>query len=323
MNIFEVVAMNKKLHEEHITSALGWFLDPRQSHGCGPLFLNRLLKEVLGLDDYKKWKIPDGSNALSKGSTGGDIFNVELAIEVGFSVGGNCVVDIIIIIEKDNKKLVLAIENKVSSKSVTSGQLFMQVNAILSDEELFDKNKDKLAYVYLTPEGSSAEREFGGFSESLDKDNKSKLIASKHLKWRGFSEKIFVSSLKDDNDGKIIPMVYETKFILKSFIQFISNGFVLPKPRNHSMVEVDKKCKGLDELYQYWEYSDSPASFYVGFEKSKLSQLNKEKLPYLESRIFKVLHNIEGINVIEKNWHEVKDFFEKMKKLNWKEPLLK
>ena len=318
MNIFEVVAMNKKLHEEHITSALGWFLDPRQSHGCGGLFLNKLLKETLEEKDYENWKIPDGSYTLNKGRSGKNNFNVELTIERDFDVDNSrVVVDIIIVIEKDNKKLVVGIENKILSGSVTRGQLRRQMEAILSDEK-FDETRDKLAYIYLTPEGQSAHKEFQDFFKSLDKDSKDKLIVSKHLKWVGLSEKLFVSSLKDDNEGKIIPMVYETKFILKSFIQFISNDFLLPKPNNSSVLGIDEKCKGLEELFKYWKDKESPDSFFVGFMKKDYDALESKDLDRLKGRNYKILHDVSGAN--KGNWHEVKDFFEKMKKLNWKEP---
>ena len=46
MNLFDVISGNRKLQEEHVTAVLAWLLDPGQSHGCGSLFLKRLLAEI-------------------------------------------------------------------------------------------------------------------------------------------------------------------------------------------------------------------------------------------------------------------------------------
>ena len=47
MNLFDILSAGKKdLNEENVSSFLAWILDPKQSHGCGLLFLTRLLCTV-------------------------------------------------------------------------------------------------------------------------------------------------------------------------------------------------------------------------------------------------------------------------------------
>ncbi|MDQ7057215.1 MAG: hypothetical protein Q9N62_01610 [Ghiorsea sp.] len=60
-------------------------------------------------------------------------------------------------------------------------------------------------------------------------------------------------------------MSYETKFVLKSFIQFISNDFKLPSFKNKasfSVLNIDGLEKGLCKLKLAHQNS---SGFYIGF----------------------------------------------------------
>lgn len=135
-NIFQILKASSQ--EVKHSNFLAWLLTPSGSHGLGPAFLKRLLREV-----YSSEKFPDIDILDVEGL---DMSKVEVLRE--FSR-----VDIVILFGD----VVICIENKIYSKE-HSDQLTRYREQI---ESRFRNSKK--AFVYLTPEGIDPETEEGNY----------------------------------------------------------------------------------------------------------------------------------------------------------------
>jgi len=299
MNIFDVIGGNKGLQEDHVTAVLGWLLDSSQSHGCGALFLEKFFK-LVGLDDYIKYLNDDVPVTKGKPSN----ISVETVIEFPVSAGvGDRFIDIVILIVADNETKVVTIENKIRNSSVKQKQLAEQLDGL----KAMDKVK-AISMVYLTPEATNSTK--GCFDNLQDKD----LHLKKHIEWERDIKHLLVSCLEDESKGYISPMSYETRFVLKSLVQFISNDFKLPAKKQSTTLKVlgiDGLAKGLEELKS--KYDEGNSELYIGF-MGGLKALEASSTDYLESRRYKYLFSLEGGKYKERNWIKAKDFFNTLSK---------
>ena len=127
-NIFDVLKISK--NEIRHSNVLCWLLDPNENHGFGDTFIKGVFQRIVENDiEYKH-----------------DIFKTLLSDMYSFSVQREWKnIDILLVSNKE--KIVLAIENKVSSQE-HSDQL-NRYRKIIEDEY----PKFKRFYVYLTPDG--------------------------------------------------------------------------------------------------------------------------------------------------------------------------
>lgn len=299
MNIFDVVGGNKGLQEDHVTAVLGWLLDPSQSHGCGTLFLLRFLNLV---DLESKSKLIGQNVVLAKGRQHGVSVNVVIEFPVS-SYAGDRFIDVVIIISEEKKTNIIAIENKIRSSSAKKEQLVEQYDGLRKEFPQSD-----ISMVYITPQKKSVTN--SAFEQLNGKD-----FLKRHIEWDSCHDKTFKtllsSILEEEGIGKVPPMSYETKFVLKSFIQFIFNDFRLPSFKSKvpsSILRIDGLVKGLNELKQTYE---DKKVFYVGFAGG-VKALKASSFNYLESRPYKYLFSLEGGSYNKNNWILAEDFFESL-----------
>lgn len=116
MNLFDVLSAGKhSLSEENVSSFLAWLLDPGQSHGCGPLFLRRLLNEI-DKSAFSYWT-NQLSHAIAYRKTSDISVNVLMEYPVTEPSAKRRDIDITIILENSIKTQVIAIENKIREAS--------------------------------------------------------------------------------------------------------------------------------------------------------------------------------------------------------------
>jgi len=292
MNLFDILSAGKRdLNEENVSSFLAWILDPKQSHGCGSLFLNRLLN-IVDKDKYQPW--------LSK------ILNVDVLLEeeVETNSGSKRFIDIVIIIScTDKKSIIFAIENKIREGVYDKLQLKEEYEGLIKNYGDAD-----ISLLYLTPNKSVT---------LLPNDFK---IYS--LNWSDFSNEtnystivgMFRNILKDDSVAKINPLSNELKFVLKSFIVFAEKGFRAYNNKTQASVKIGNKyfkdsvlgIDGVRELLKQNE-SDKNGNIYIGFVGG-INALKKINIEQLVSRPFKWDDNLE--NKIKTNWIPIEQFIE-------------
>jgi len=292
MNLFDILSAGKRdLNEENVSSFLAWILDPKQSHGCGSLFLNRLLN-IVDKDKYQPW--------LSK------ILNVDVLLEeeVETNSGSKRFIDIVIIIScTDKKSIIFAIENKIREGVYDKLQLKEEYEGLIKNYGDAD-----ISLLYLTPNKSVT---------LLPNDFK---IYS--LNWSDFSNEtnystivgMFRNILKDDSVAKINPLSNELKFVLKSFIVFAEKGFRAYNNKTQASVKRGNKyfkdsvlgIDGVRELLKQNE-SDKNGNIYIGFVGG-INALKKINIEQLVSRPFKWDDNLE--NKIKTNWIPIEQFIE-------------
>ena len=140
-NVFEVLGITRR--EIRHSNFLGWLLNPSGNHGLRALFLERFMRDVLGLCDV------DGLGVFDVESM--DIHSVEVRREWRH-------IDILV----KTKRFVVVIENKIDSQD-HSDQLSRYQSIA---EEEFDELP--VVCVYLTPDGSEPREEAGYITYSYD-----------------------------------------------------------------------------------------------------------------------------------------------------------
>jgi hypothetical protein len=125
-NIFSILGIERK--EIRHSNFLAWLLDPNGTHGLGPLFLKRFLRDIFLLDN------PESANnvELDEARTR----NMEIRREWEY-------IDILLVSEN----LVICIENKVSSSDAP-----MQLKRYRETVRKYFPDQ-QATFVYLTPEG--------------------------------------------------------------------------------------------------------------------------------------------------------------------------
>ncbi len=219
MNLFDVLSAGKRsLNEESVSSLLAWLLDPGQSHGCGPLFLRRLLNEV-DKNAFSYW-----ADQLSHTIAYRKASDISITVLMEYPVASTSAkrrdVDITIILENTLRTQVIAIENKIRKDSHDKMQLVDEYNGLTTEYP-----NAEIGFLYLTPSRSPK------FAEAFDllPDN----IIKQHMIWASESttttESSFVEILRkilqDDDTARINPLSQEIRFVLRSFIVFAENDF--------------------------------------------------------------------------------------------------
>lgn len=293
MNIFKILANGHgRINENNISAFLGYLLDPKADHSLGHAFLEKFLEPIVPSDEE---------------------FNVyKYEYKVFFEQGINQTVDVVIVCYSDEKNggkksqminfvtaekkihKIFLIENKINSDAFTERQLENQINSIKSEfrECKFNFVNDNLYSIYTTPDDDKYDLEFNSLSTNKNKT---------HIYWDSYDEEKTNSSirsileglLRDENNAKIETINTYTKDTIKSFIQFIDNGF-------KSEVEEEKEKKEetipayvrriTKELYndglisketikdlQDYDYSKKTFKIYFEFIRQKDKPLNRSE----------------------------------------------
>jgi len=312
MNLFDILSAGKRdLNEENVSSFLAWILDPKQSHGCGPLFLNRLL----GIVDKDKYQ-----QLLSKMQN----ITVDVLLEdrVETNRGSERSVDIVVIMSctkesgqsndcnvvRESQNIIFAIENKIR-ECADKFQLRDE------SEGLINNYKDgDISLLYLTPSKSDKFKEC--FSLLPYEFNKY------WLNWAGVSNEsndstivaMFRNILQDDLNAKINPLSNELKFVLKSFIVFAEKAFradvkkaqISVKRRNKYFKDSVLGIDGVREL-QEQNKSEINSKIYIGF-LGGINALKKNNIEKLEDRVYKWDDNLDNKKIT--NWIPIEQFIE-------------
>lgn len=299
MNIFEILASgNRGLKEEHISAALGWLFDPYHDHGLGLEVLKRTvsrafpgsrLNKTIESQEYSGLKIRERSQL--------DV-DIELEKAVVYDERSRSI-DIVIDIDGD---YLVAVENKITDGSMQKNQILEEAAGLLQHEDAKGKN---LFFIYLIPQAPSkeAERELA----KMPAETTSAILA-----WRGPGSmaEILREILAADSQGNISALSTETRFILKSFIRFIENGFSYYQWNGKTPGE-----KEYDEVLQdIFEVVDKGRDGFIGYyggmkvllndlEDAKTDLAKRERL--LSNRPYKWAVSCRGK---KENWIPTDDF---------------
>jgi len=222
MNIFKILANGHgTINENNVSAFLGYLLNPKADHSLEHSFLEKFLKPVISDEED---------------------FNIyKYEYKVFFEQGIENIVDIVIVCYKDEiyggaksqminfltaKKSIhkiFLIENKITSNAVSTGQLQGQIDSTKKELEKLNIEGVEMYSIYATPDDDKCDVEFN----SLVANNKT------HIYWDNNDDEnpntsirsILEGLLKDENNAKIETINTYTKDTIKSFIQFIDNGF--------------------------------------------------------------------------------------------------
>ena len=179
-------------------------------------------------------------------------------------------IDILISLQNENIGThQVAIENKIVDSSVEEIQLLDEYEGLkgISDEDA------QVSFIYLTPSMSPAsQRAFSLLPEAIIK---------KHLTWSVYID-ILQLCLEDDAKGNIDPLSYETRFVIKSFIRFVVNGFTTSlmtrRARDDRYIKnYEGIVNGLDEVLSLLQ---EKGDIFIGYTggKTRLEQASLEQL---------------------------------------------
>jgi hypothetical protein len=294
MNLFDILSAGKRdLNEENVSSFLAWILDPKQSHGCGQLFLDRLLA-LMGKE--------------AEQLTVADVLVEEKVIT---KEGKERTIDILLNLNKGDKAIVLAIENKIREGSYDEFQLIEEYEGLTNSAE---STYSEIYFLYLTPSKS------GKFNNAFSKlpEDSTKI----HLTWKDCIEESVSSSivamlrgiLEDDLKAVINPLSSELKFVLKSFIVFAESEFRSRgnKKFGPNLGKINPYYKdrvtGIEEVRKLREHETG--EIYIGFlgginalNKGLIEKLENRPYKWLDSEMFKVTKN-------QANWLPFDQFME-------------
>jgi hypothetical protein len=304
MNIFEILSSGDNgLSEVHVSSVLGWLLDPYHDHGLGIEVLKRLVSQLFAGTPLHKEIISSEYSGVEMKARRRMETSIVLEKEVYCQQSNkNRSIDIVI---KINDKFILAIENKIRVSSKEHGQVKDEILGLLDESEYDSK---EFYFVYLVKQNNElayAEKEL---------ENKLQNVVAKPLSWINNNKnelsmsKILQSILIDHAQGIINPVSVESLFILRSFIRFAENGFSYYLGSDGKNTE---SCK-------YSDLKDQDQSLFVGFQggvKALENNLTEAKtnLGEQERLLFIRPYKIER-NQPNNNWIQIKEFLEIFKK---------
>lgn len=301
MNLFDILSAGKRdLNEENVSSFLAWLLDPAQSHGCGSVFLERIL-QVLDSESLKVYcDLVSNKSSLRKANP----ITVDVMVEEDVEAAGKTrYVDIVIIMTSNEKAHILAIENKIRTSAHDETQPKEEYEGLISKYADAD-----VSFLYLTPSKTSKFTEaFNLLPDDIDK---------LHLSWAKDTtvpnEKAFVDIirdiLRDDSDATIDPLTQEVRFVLKSFILFAENGFRSQTDKESSVAPGAGNWKGTvagieGVITLFQEQKNAFIGFMGGIKELEKAQYNK-----IENRPFKWDDNLDGKK--SSNWIPISKFME-------------
>lgn len=161
-NVFETLSLTNA--ERMHSNFLAWLLDPNNNHGLGNYFIKQFFKYIVS------------TNKSSFSSTNISLFNFEFFSYNNVEVRREWnAIDILILINENNKKVAVAIENKI--KTLEHSNQLQRYREIVEKE--FNKY-DHMIFVYLTPENDiPSDNSWTQFNYEVISELLDKLILSK------------------------------------------------------------------------------------------------------------------------------------------------
>jgi hypothetical protein len=308
MNIFEILSSgNNGLSEVHVSSMLGWLLDPYHDHGLGIEVLKRLVSAVFeGTPLHKEIIASEYSGVEMKERRR---INTSIVLEkevLTKETNKNRSIDVVV---KINNNFILAIENKIRPLSKEHGQASDEISGLINDTEYNISGIKDFYFIYLAKQDSE-------LSYAAKEIENSYGVIAKPFSWLNRNSgalsmsKILQDILDDHVHGRINPIPTETLFILRSFIRFVENGF--------SYYQL--KDKGIFEVCPFMELESIDKSYFIGFQGGLKALENnlieaenslEERKRLLYSRQYKIVRNSPN-----DNWIPLPVFFECFKKHN-------
>ena len=304
MNIFEILSSgNNGLNEVHVSSILGWLLDPYHDHGLGIEVLKRLVSNL-----FKE-------TSLDKEISASEYYGVEMKqrrrIETSVILekdvyckesNKNRSIDVVIEI---NNKFILAIENKIRPSSKEHGQVLDEIRGLLDDPAYGGK---ELCFIYLVKQDNELDYAAQELKTTLKVETKPLSWINKRNRDELSMSKILRDILVDHTQGKINPLPAETLFLLRSFIHFAENGF---------SYYLGSDEQNNDRCF-FNDLENVNPSYFIGFQggvKALESNLleaktnSNERQRLLFTRPYKIVRNQPN-----DNWIPVKEFLGMFKK---------
>jgi hypothetical protein len=320
MNIFEILsAGNRVLKEEHISAVLGWMLDPYHDHGLGMELLKRLSQTSFGEDAFISKALAEGEfSGLAMRDRSRLKIHTELEVTVQCNAGNERSIDILITI---NDNIFLAIENKTSRGSIQEAQLQEEVEGLNKAFRVGQDNKDnKLYFLFLTPSGAGPT-----INKAMNRIERDLCSAEPaHILWKKDERESDKASLSiaellngillDEAGGSTSPLSSETKFLIKSFIQFIQNDFSYVRSK---VLNAGPYYEGIaDGLNVVRELAKLNDPIYIGFtggasalvDRLKLAITDDTKRKELEDRPYKWSKDNKANGKKQGNWLPIEDF---------------
>jgi hypothetical protein len=318
MNIFEILsAGNRVLKEEHISAVLGWMLDPYHDHGLGMELLKRLSQTCFGEEaDISKALTEGEFSVLAMRDRSRLKIHTELEVTVQCDAGNERSIDILITI---NDNIFLAIENKTSRGSIQEAQLQEEVEG-LNKKYIVGKDGNKLYFLFLTPSGAgvTVDKAMSRIGPDLCSTEPVHILWKKDEKRAGEQplsmDEILNDILRDEAIGRTSPLSSETKFLMKSFIQFIQNDFSYIRGKVlNSGPYYEGIADGLAEVCKLAKLNDP---VYIGFtggvsaveDRLKLAISDDTKRKELENRPYKWSKDNKANGKKQANWLPIEDF---------------
>jgi hypothetical protein len=309
MNIFEILASGDNgLNEVHVSSVLGWLLDPYHDHGLGIEVLKRLVSKLFEGTPLDKEIISSEYSGVELKRRRRIEISIMLEKEVFCEqTGKGRSIDIVI---KINNKFILAIENKIRVSSKEHGQVMDEIRGLLDEPKnnnpdgLITSDIKEFYFIYLVKQDNELEY------ATKELENQLQAVFTKPISWINNNKnelsmsKILQDILIDHAQGRINPVPAETIFLLKSFIRFAENGFSYYQ---WSYVQND-------EQFLFDDLKNKDKSYYVGYQggvkalKSKLleAKTNPSVREYLLSkRQYKFTRN-----QLNSNWIQLKELLD-------------
>jgi hypothetical protein len=313
MNIFEILTSgNRRLKEEHVSAVLCWLLDPDHDHGLGIELLKRMSSAYF----------PE--SALSRALAGGEFsglnmrerrrlrIRTELEATVLSDDANERAIDILVNV---NDQITLAIENKIGRGAVKEVQLREQVEGLHSKLP-----NAKIHFLFLTPHdaGPAAKRAIDAIP-SGKLDAKPVQVFWSAAPGRSDTDPVSIADvlkniLRDESEGRASPLSSETKFLIKSFIRFIDNGFSYVQGRMENSDSDEGVFDGLDEV----RYAvDRNPELFIGFKggppelKDRIAQAASDglKRTELEERRYKWCRQVDS-GKTKSNWLPIREFLQ-------------
>ncbi len=276
MNIFKILASGDgKIREPSISAFLAYLLDPKKDHGLGDSLILRILNQLVSNNEASKLADLKNITGYIQNLYPNPKYDIEVFLEQAFVIEGKSkqIVDIVILLfenslagkesyvklklEKSNEKKlkhIFLIENKIKDNSSSEEQLKSQFKAALStlsELNLTNENiKNIISFIYISPQGDNSKNAYGKLIESQAG------ISSIHLAWQqdgtedsieGISILSMIKEiLKDESIGNHDAINEQTKFLLKSFANFVENDF-------QSEIEEEFEGKSQKLIYNRFE----------------------------------------------------------------------
>lgn len=311
MNLFDVLSAGKRdLNEENVSSFLAWILNPSQTHGCGCLFLVRLLSAI----DNKPRKAWEEIILNS---------SVDVLVEEEVSISDEIrrYIDVVVVISTcsqgasaqaglNEKSTVLAIENKIRDGACRDNQLIEQCEGLSKNYCHSD-----LFFLYLTPnKKANFKNEFSKLPDSITRHH---LTWTKQEPCNGSISFVDICRevINDDLHARINPLSNELKFIIKSFVMFAENRFrSIPSKVAHTKRSGNQYFKGtvsglggVKQLLNEMFGEPGEDQIYIGF-MGGINSLEKETFDRLENRNYKWDDSLVGKQ--KSNWISIEKFVE-------------